>query len=60
MNDDIFETTDEFGATLSFEAFDGDWHAGVLLTVKDETTAAIKLSYEQARALANALIDAGF
>lgn len=55
-NDDVFETTDEFGATLTFQPI----HDTAVITVSDETTAAITLSYEQARALANALVDAGF
>jgi hypothetical protein len=59
MNDDVTELTDEYGATLTFEDRRRET-GGILLTVKDETTAAIVLSYEQVRALANALIDAGF
>jgi hypothetical protein len=58
MND-VTELTDEYGATLRLEDRRRET-GGVVLTVKDETTAAIVLSYEQARALANALIDAGF
>lgn len=55
-NDDVFETTDEFGATLRVQPI----RSTAVITVSDETTAAITLSYEQARALANALVDAGF
>jgi hypothetical protein len=55
-NDDVFETTDGAGATLRLQPI----HDTAVITVSDETTAAIALSYEQARALANALIDAGF
>jgi hypothetical protein len=55
-NDDVFETTDEFGATLRLQPI----NSTAVITVMDETTAAITLSYEQARALANALVDAGF
>jgi hypothetical protein len=55
-NDAVFETTDEFGATLSLQPI----NSTAVITVMDETTAAITLSYEQARALANALVDAGF
>jgi hypothetical protein len=55
-NDDVFELTDEFGATLRLQPI----NSTAVITVSDETTAAITLSYEQARALANALVDAGF
>jgi hypothetical protein len=55
-NDAVFETTDDFGATLRLEPIGST----AVITVMDETTASITLSYEQARALANALVDAGF
>jgi hypothetical protein len=59
MTFDTTELTDEYGATLTLEDRRQET-GGILLTVRDETTAAIVLSYEQVRALANALIDAGF
>lgn len=59
MNDDVFFTTDPYGATLKVETLT-DWRDGVTVTVGDETTAAITLNDAQAKALANALIDAGF
>jgi hypothetical protein len=59
MNGDVFETTGECGATLRLEAVSVP-HVGVNISVRDDTTAIITLSYEQAHALANALIDAGF
>jgi hypothetical protein len=57
--DDVFETTDEFGDTL-IVSLRPEWSGGVVITVRDETTAAITLSTEQTKALANALVDAGF
>lgn len=59
MNFETTELTDEYGAMLAIEDRRQET-GGILLTVKDEATAAIVLSYEQAKALANALIDAGF
>jgi hypothetical protein len=58
MND-VTELTDEWGATLRMTVRP-EWSGGVVITVKDETTAAITFNAEQARALANALLDAGF
>lgn len=59
MNDEVFETTGECGATLRLEAVSVP-HDAVNITVVDDAIATISLGYEQARALANALIDAGF
>jgi hypothetical protein len=59
MNDAIYEVTAEDGATLSLDLlpFPGD---GLRIVVTDEVQAMVRLSYAQARDLANALIDAGF
>jgi hypothetical protein len=59
MTFEPFDIDDNYGATLSLEDRRHE-NGRVLLTVHDETTAAVLLNYEQVRALANALIDAGF
>lgn len=58
MNE-VTEITDEHGATMRIDIIPVPG-AGAVITVSDETSAAIVLNDEQARHLVNTLIDAGF
>jgi hypothetical protein len=59
MNDDVTELTDELGGCIRVAVLP-KWQDGVVITVSDGTIAAVTLNAQQAKALANALIDAGF